>query len=114
MSSKNIYDLTPEQREISLWKDAKRKQLREMYLKDSGHPTKSLVFDEGIHRYASAKVAIEKYFVPTALGYVTRFATVIGVIALTAYTLQTRRDAREHKYRTGQISYAVRTHRFTQ
>ena len=43
MSSKKIYDCSPEQREIALWRDAKRKQLRELYLKDSGHPTKSLL-----------------------------------------------------------------------
>lgn len=44
MPSKQIfYDVTPEQREILLWRDAKRKQLRELYLKESGHPTKSLL-----------------------------------------------------------------------
>lgn len=43
MSTKKIYDATPEQREIALWRDAKRRQLREMYLRDTGHPTKSLL-----------------------------------------------------------------------
>jgi len=43
MSSKKIYDVTPEQREIALWRDAKRRHLRELYLKDAGHPTKSLL-----------------------------------------------------------------------
>lgn len=41
--SKKTYDLTPDQREIALYRDAKRKQLRELYLRDSGHPTKSLL-----------------------------------------------------------------------
>lgn len=40
---KEYYDVTPQQREIALWRDAKRRELRELYLKDSGHPTKSLL-----------------------------------------------------------------------
>lgn len=43
MPSKEYYNVTPEQREISLWRDAKRRELRELYLKDTGHPTKSLL-----------------------------------------------------------------------
>ncbi|XP_071571209.1 uncharacterized protein Nd-b15 [Temnothorax nylanderi] len=112
MSSKKIYDLTPEQREIALWKDARRKQLRELYLKQSGHPTKSLLFDTGIYRYASAKTSIGLHFVPTVVGYITRVGFIAGLIIVTALGLKTRREAREHKYRTGQIPYEVRTHRF--
>ncbi|XP_011869902.1 PREDICTED: uncharacterized protein LOC105563151 [Vollenhovia emeryi] len=111
MSGK-VYDVTPEQREVALWRDAKRKQLREMYLRDSGHPTKSLLFDTGIYRYASAKTAVEMYFVPTAIGYITRFGFVLGAIFLTGLGLKHRREKREHMYRTGQIPYEVRTHRF--
>lgn len=43
MSTRKIYDLSPEQKEIALWRDAKRKELRELYLKQAGHPTKSLL-----------------------------------------------------------------------
>lgn len=46
MSKKEYYNLTPEQRELALWRDAKRRQLRELYLKDSGHPTKSLLVSQ--------------------------------------------------------------------
>lgn len=40
---KEYYNVTPEQREIALWRDAKRRELRNLYMKDSGHPTKSLL-----------------------------------------------------------------------
>ncbi|KAL6261291.1 hypothetical protein P5V15_008813 [Pogonomyrmex californicus] len=112
MSSKKIYNLTPREKEVALWRDAKRKQLREMYLKDSGHPTKSLLFDTGIYRWSATKASAELYFVPTAIGYITRVGFIAGLIAATAWIIKTRRDAREHLYRTGQINYADRSHRF--
>ncbi|XP_014467988.1 PREDICTED: uncharacterized protein LOC106740972 isoform X2 [Dinoponera quadriceps] len=49
MSNKDTYNLSPEQQEISRWRDAKRQQLREMYLRDSGHPTKSLLEYTDLH-----------------------------------------------------------------
>ncbi|XP_012539268.1 uncharacterized protein LOC105838324 isoform X2 [Monomorium pharaonis] len=112
MSSKKIYDLTPEQREIALWRDAKRRQLRELYLKDSGHPTKSLLFDTGVYRYAASKTSFEKYFTPTVAQYFARVGVIASLVVLTAVALKKRRDAREHLYRTGQIDYASRPHRF--
>lgn len=57
MPKKEYYNVTPEQREIALWRDAKRRQLRELYLKDSGHPTKSLLvrqktnLEPNLHKY---------------------------------------------------------------
>ncbi|KYM93893.1 PREDICTED: uncharacterized protein LOC108781804 [Cyphomyrmex costatus] len=112
MSSKKIYDLTPEQREIALWKDAKRKQLREIYLRDSGHPTKSLLFDTGIYRFAAAKASVEMHFVPTVTRFFSRFGVIAGLIILTGLMLKTGRAKKEHMYRTGQIDYASRPHRF--
>ncbi|XP_029178875.1 uncharacterized protein LOC114946514 [Nylanderia fulva] len=95
-----------------LWRDAKRRELRELYLKDSGHPTKSLLFDTGLHRFAATKTSVEKYFVPTVLNYVTRVGFLASSIILTAYFLKKRRDAKEHLYRTGQVSYADREFKF--
>ncbi|XP_011167568.2 uncharacterized protein LOC105201299 [Solenopsis invicta] len=112
MSSKKLYDVSPEQREIALWRDAKRMQLRQMYLKDAGHPTKSLLFDTGIYRFAAAKTTYEKYFIPTALNYITRVGFIAALVVVTAMTVKKTRDAKEHLYRTGQIDYASRNHRF--
>jgi len=112
MSSKKIFDITPEQREIALWRDAKRRQLRELYLKDSGHPTKSLLFDTGIYRYASAKTSIDIHFVPTAIQYITRVGFIVGFFAFTLWHVKNRKDSQEHLYRTGQINYENRMHRF--
>ncbi|GAB1867590.1 NADH dehydrogenase [ubiquinone] 1 beta subcomplex subunit 4 [Camponotus japonicus] len=112
MPKKEYYNVTPEQREIALWRDAKRRQLRELYLKDSGHPTKSLLFDSGLYRFAASKMSIRQYFVPTALGYLTKVGTVAAAIIFTAVLLKKRRDAREHLYRTGQVSYADRPFKF--
>ncbi|XP_020298266.1 uncharacterized protein LOC109862603 [Pseudomyrmex gracilis] len=112
MSSRKIYDVTPEQREVLLWKDAKRKQLREMYLKDAGHPTKSLLFDTGIYRYAAAKATVELNFVPTVVNYITRMGFVFGLIGLLYWNIKTTKAKEEHLYRTGQISYADRHGKF--
>ncbi|CAL1679197.1 unnamed protein product [Lasius platythorax] len=109
---KEYYNVTPEQREILLWRDAKRKQLRELYLKDSGHPTKSLLFDTGLHRFAATKTSIEQFFVPTVVNYITRVGCIAGAIIFTAVFIKKRRDAREHLYRTGQVSYADREFKF--
>ncbi|KYN15923.1 PREDICTED: uncharacterized protein LOC108764603 [Trachymyrmex cornetzi] len=112
MSSKKIYDVTPEQREIALWRAAKRKQLRELYLRDSGHPTKSLLFDTGIYKFAASKTSIQSHFVPTLVRYVSQVGLIGSLIFMTAITLKRRRDKKEHLYRTGQIDYASRSHRF--
>ncbi|KYN30637.1 hypothetical protein ALC56_15058 [Trachymyrmex septentrionalis] len=112
MSTKKIYDLTPEQRKIALWRDAKRKQLRELYLRDSAHPTKSLLFDTGIYRYAASKASIEQHFVPTLIRFVSRVGMIASFVIITAVTLKNRKDKKEHLYRTGQIDYASRSHRF--
>ncbi|KYQ56721.1 hypothetical protein ALC60_04320 [Trachymyrmex zeteki] len=110
--SKKVYDLTPEQRELALWRDAKRKQLRELYLRDSGHPTKSLLFDTGIYRFAAAKTSLDIYFVPSLRRYLSQVGVVASLIVVTALALKKDRDKREHLYRTGQIDYASRSHRF--
>ncbi|XP_011698113.1 PREDICTED: uncharacterized protein LOC105456040 [Wasmannia auropunctata] len=110
--SKKFYDVTPEQREIALWRDAKRRQLRELYLKEAGHPTKNLLFDTGIYRFAAAKTSIGEHFVPTVVGYLTKVGFIASLVVITALTLKRRREEREHLYRTGQIDYASRKHRF--
>lgn len=43
MDTRQYYDVTEKQKRIALWRDAKRKELRAMYLKDAQHPTKSLL-----------------------------------------------------------------------
>ncbi|KAM0729071.1 hypothetical protein ACS0PU_004425 [Formica fusca] len=111
-SKKEYYNVTPEQREISLWRDAKRRELRELYLKHSGHPTKSLLFDTGLHRFAATKSSIEQFFVPTVANFITRMGFVVSSIVLTAILIKKRKDAREHLYRTGQVSYADRDYKF--
>jgi type II secretory pathway component PulL len=43
MDTSKVYDVSEKQRKIAEWRDAKRKELRALYLKDSGHPTKTLL-----------------------------------------------------------------------
>ncbi|XP_014467987.1 PREDICTED: uncharacterized protein LOC106740972 isoform X1 [Dinoponera quadriceps] len=108
MSNKDTYNLSPEQQEISRWRDAKRQQLREMYLRDSGHPTKSLLCDTGIYRFASANATVAKRFVPTAKNFLIKSTIIGSSIFFTWYIFTKERSAREHLYSTGQISYADR------
>ncbi|XP_072762465.1 uncharacterized protein Nd-b15 [Anoplolepis gracilipes] len=111
-AKKEYYNLTPEQQKIALWRDVKRRELRELYLKDSAHPTKSLLFDTGMHRFGASKTALDQFFVPTLVGYLTKIGFVVGSIVLTGIIIKKRRDAREHLYRTGQVSYADRQFKF--
>jgi len=43
MDTSKVYDVSEKQRKIAEWRDAKRKELRALYLKDSGHPTRTLL-----------------------------------------------------------------------
>ncbi|XP_012539267.1 uncharacterized protein LOC105838324 isoform X1 [Monomorium pharaonis] len=69
-------------------------------------------FDTGVYRYAASKTSFEKYFTPTVAQYFARVGVIASLVVLTAVALKKRRDAREHLYRTGQIDYASRPHRF--
>jgi len=48
-------------------------------------------FDTGVYRYAAAKTSIDLHFVPTVVGYFTRFAFIASLITLTALQLKSRR-----------------------
>ncbi|XP_032663412.1 uncharacterized protein LOC116840614 [Odontomachus brunneus] len=112
MSNKNIYNLSEEQQQIARWRDVKRKQLREIYLRDSGHPTKSLLCDTGIYRFASANATVAKRFVPTLTSFLTKVFIIGGLITATYLKLEKDKREQEHKLRTGQVSYADRNCKF--
>lgn len=112
MSTRKIYNVTPEEKEIALFRDAKRRRLRELYLKQAGHPTKSLLFDTGMYRYVAAKTSIEKHFVPNAINWMTRFGAIVTSIVIVGLFIKKTKEAEEHLYRTGQVSYADREFKF--
>jgi len=62
-------------------------------------------FDSGIYRYASAKTALEYYFVPTAIGYITRVGTIAGLIIFTALSIKRRRVSHKmfKKYKVNEL-----------
>ncbi|KAH0953580.1 hypothetical protein HN011_012048 [Eciton burchellii] len=112
MDTSKVYDVSEKQRKIAEWRDAKRKELRALYLKDSGHPTKTLLLDEGLIRYASAKTTISKFYMPTALNLFVKTIIIFGPIFGLTWLLKKSKGADEHRFRTGQVSYADRNPKF--
>lgn len=111
MSRNQIYNVSEEQQEIMRWRDAKRRQLREIYLRDAGHPTRSLLCDTGIYRLASANATVAKRFMPTLTNFLTKSLFIGALLTSTYFAIETRRAKREHMYRTGQVSYADREYK---
>ncbi|EZA62331.1 hypothetical protein DMN91_011073 [Ooceraea biroi] len=112
MDTNKVYDVTQKQKEVALWRDAKRQQLRELYLRDSGHPTKHLLFDQGMFRYGAARTTLSKFYMPTAVNFLIKTAMVFVPIFSLYYFFETTRGAQELRYRTGQVSYADRHPKF--
>ncbi|XP_011143276.1 uncharacterized protein LOC105185453 [Harpegnathos saltator] len=112
MSGRNVYNVTAEQEKIMHWRDAKRKKLREMYLRDSSHPTKSLLCDTGIYRFSSANATVMKYFIPSVTKFMVYIGLSVTLVASTYIGLEKTRGKKEHSIRTGQVSYADRIDKF--
>ncbi|XP_016772616.1 uncharacterized protein LOC725315 isoform X2 [Apis mellifera] len=85
-SFKELFDVSPKQREIIQWRDARRKELRQKYLKEIHNPMKqTMPVESAVMRLNGLRLQHE---------YITR-------------------DDNEHLYRTGQISYADREFKFS-
>ncbi|KAG7214132.1 hypothetical protein KM043_001486 [Ampulex compressa] len=108
-----ILDISNKQLEVLQWKNARRKQLRELFLKHTGHPTKSaLFFDEGMMRYSAMKLTHDLRFQGTVTNFFTSFAGVVTAITLLTIFLNKSDEHKEYKLRTGQVSYADRDPKF--
>lgn len=101
-------------REIIEWRSEKRKQLRQEYLKQVHHPTKhQLVNDNGIERFAIMRLTHEYQSRLTGRAVVLGIGWTFGTIFVCTWFVKKGKENEEHKYRTGQVSYADRQFKFT-
>ncbi|XP_003700491.1 NADH dehydrogenase (ubiquinone) B15 subunit [Megachile rotundata] len=108
----DFYDVSPKMREVIEWRDARKKVLREQYLKEILHPTKqSIVADEAFDRYNVLRLTQEYHTKMT--GKVLLVCGLVTVAFAGFAALFTRQKSKqEHRIRTGQISYADREFKF--
>jgi len=110
-----IYDVSPEQAEIIKWRAQRRIELRHQYLKEIHNPNSSTagghVLDPQIYRQYATNMLKEQLYNPKpnhifkilALGF-----TIYGTYKL----FLNDKLAKEHLYRTGQVSYRDRDWKF--
>lgn len=108
-----MYDVSPKMRKVIEWRYAKRKELRQQYLKEVLNPTRQLMpLDSGIERIATLRIH-HQYVVDITFKYhVMGGLCFIGIIALMTWTTKMLKERQEKLYRTGQVSYADREFKF--
>ncbi|XP_076162581.1 NADH dehydrogenase (ubiquinone) B15 subunit [Ptiloglossa arizonensis] len=115
MPSKRIesFDFSKKAQEILAWRNARRNQLREEYLRQTLHPVKQdLVMDSGIKRFALMRLTHEIRANLTGKSMMISLGTVFGIIFIFTCIAKNIKTKLEHKYRTGQVSYADRESKF--
>ena len=107
------FDVSPKAREIIAWRAARRKQLREEYLRQILHPTKQeVVIDTAVQRFGIMRLTHEYQVKLTGKSFIFGFCGTLGFIGLCMWTVAGIKNRQEHKYRSGLVSYADREFKF--
>ena len=107
------FDVSPKQREVIEWRAARRKQLREEYLRQILHPKKQeIVIDSAMQRFGIMRLTHEYQVKLTGKSFVIGFCGTLGFIALCMWTVAGVKNRQEHEYRSGLVSYADREFKF--
>ncbi|XP_076663171.1 NADH dehydrogenase (ubiquinone) B15 subunit [Andrena cerasifolii] len=107
------FDVSPKTREIIEWRAARRKELREKYLRQILHPTKQeIVIDTAMQRFGIMRLTHEYQVKLTGKSFLLGFCGTLGFIALCMWVGTGMKDRQEHKYRSGLVRYADREFRF--
>ncbi|XP_006625042.1 uncharacterized protein LOC102675427 [Apis dorsata] len=116
MSSSKIgelFDVSPKQREIIQWRDARRKELRQKYLKEVHNPMKqTMPMETAVMRLNGLRLQHEYITRVRLYPHLTSGFILLGSIFATVLLVKKIKDDQEHLYRTGQISYADREFKF--
>ncbi|XP_015190430.1 PREDICTED: NADH dehydrogenase [ubiquinone] 1 beta subcomplex subunit 4 [Polistes dominula] len=113
MSGNKVYDISPEDREVKEWRNARRLELRNEYLRELQDPRRvEPILDRGWQRFYATRVQLEYIFKPTLYNSLLMYAVVGGLIWGSAIVLKNSRESKEKLYRTGQISYQDRMFKF--
>lgn len=110
----DFYDVSPKMREIIKWRDARKKVLREQYLREIYHPMKQsmVVADQAFERYNVLRITQEYNIKMTGKVMLACGLFTAACIGFSAIFLQ-QKFKEEHRIRTGQVSYADREFKFT-
>ncbi|XP_059474296.1 uncharacterized protein LOC132195973 [Neocloeon triangulifer] len=111
-------DISP--REMAILKDKMQRtaELKQHYLKQIHNPYRhasgegGTVLDPAIARFQALRAGGYERFKPTWKNGLVSFAVVVLPMLSYGTTLYKRRNEREHKIRTGQISYEDRKFKF--
>ncbi|XP_043249100.1 uncharacterized protein LOC122395526 [Colletes gigas] len=105
----NLYDLSKKDRETLEWKFARRKTLREQYLRQILHPTKQqIVSDDAVKRYATMRLTQEFQVMLTGKSFILYFGSLVGLMIGVSQYIINIKDTEEREKRMGLVSYADR------
>ncbi|XP_015512079.1 NADH dehydrogenase [ubiquinone] 1 beta subcomplex subunit 4 [Neodiprion pinetum] len=117
-TNKNNYDISPEQLRLEIKRNARRNELRQELQKIAGNPYRAgtgeggAPFDAGLQRFMAARAKTYEYFRPTLKGGLQYYAAIWTPILFFTWLVKRDRDRKEHRFRTGQVSYADREFKF--
>ncbi|KAF7995133.1 hypothetical protein HCN44_004605 [Aphidius gifuensis] len=118
MSGRETYDVSRVERKILEEKAKRRAILRHEYLKQIENPfrqalgTGGTVDDPSVNRFMAMRAAGAEYFKPTWKNGLWQLGWVVAPIVIVTYVVYKSREAKEHSYRTGQVSYRDRPEKF--
>ncbi|PBC25857.1 uncharacterized protein LOC133667459 [Apis cerana] len=113
-SFENSFDVSPKQREIIQWRDARRKELRQKYLKEIHNPMKqTMPVESAVMRLNGLRLQHEYITRVKLYPHLTSGFILLGSMFAGVLLLNKLKDDNEHLYRTGQISYADREFKFS-
>ncbi|KAG5681716.1 hypothetical protein PVAND_011126 [Polypedilum vanderplanki] len=93
-------------------------ELRQQFLRKSMDPYRHMtgegghVFDPGFYRFQAMRATQWDHFKPTAKTAKYGFWFLIFPLTTMYYLVSTEREAKEKKYRTGQVAYQDRSFKF--
>ncbi|XP_008550622.1 uncharacterized protein LOC106693044 isoform X1 [Microplitis demolitor] len=118
MSGRETIDLSPVGKEILEHRAARRNKLRYEYLKQTQNPYRhglgigGCVDDVGVNRLMAMKVSASHFFKPSWKNASFMLAVCIIPIVTFTYGCYYERKQKEHRLRTGQVSYRDREYKF--
>lgn len=108
----DFYDVSKKMQEVIEWRDARKKVLREQYLRESLNPARQEIFaDEAFNRYNILRLTQEYHTKINGKVMLVCGVLMVGAAYYIEWAVEQKRK-QERTLRTGQISYADREYKF--
>ncbi|XP_065337089.1 uncharacterized protein ND-B15 [Cloeon dipterum] len=114
----DIPDLSAKEMALLKQKIQRTAELKQQYLKQVHNPYRhasgegGFVFDPAVARYQALRAGGYERFKPTWRNGLGAFGVVIFPMLVYGYFLHKERSEKEHRFRTGQVSYRDRLFKF--